>query len=90
MRPIAVPLMVIFGAEDQIYDTDAALQAYSDVPGVRRPKIPGAGHSPNVEKPAQTAALINEFARRRGRRLDRAPTAKRGPQATGRRQAGRG
>jgi pimeloyl-ACP methyl ester carboxylesterase len=62
MRAIAVPLMVIFGAEDQIYDADAALQAYSDVPGVRTAKIPGAGHSPNVEKPAQTAALINEFA----------------------------
>ena len=62
MSNVAVPLMVIFGAEDQIYDAAEALQAYSDVPGVRTAKIPGAGHSPNVEKPVQTAALINEFA----------------------------
>ena len=62
MSNVAVPLMVIFGTEDQIYDAAEALQAYSDVPGVRTAKVPGAGHSPNVEKPVQTAALINEFA----------------------------
>jgi pimeloyl-ACP methyl ester carboxylesterase len=58
-----VPAMVIFGAEDQIYDdVDGALAAYDDVPGVRTAKIRGAGHSPNVEKPVQTARLIFEFA----------------------------
>jgi pimeloyl-ACP methyl ester carboxylesterase len=63
MRTTAVPLMVIFGAEDQIYDdVDAALAAYDDVPGVRTAKVRGAGHSPNVEKPVQTARLISEFA----------------------------
>ncbi len=62
MRTTAVPLMVIFGAEDQIYDVDASLAAYADVPGVRTAKVRGAGHSPNVEKPVQTAALISEFA----------------------------
>jgi pimeloyl-ACP methyl ester carboxylesterase len=62
MRTAAVPLMVIFGAEDQIYDVAAALDAYADVPGVRTAKIPGSGHSPNVEKPRETAALISEFA----------------------------
>ena len=54
--------MVIFGAEDQIYDADESLAAYEDVPGVRTAKVKGAGHSPNVEKPVLTARLINEFA----------------------------
>jgi pimeloyl-ACP methyl ester carboxylesterase len=62
MRAAAVPLMVIFGAEDQIYDATEALAAYEDVPGARTETIDGAGHSPNVEKPRETAALIEDFA----------------------------
>lgn len=62
MRAVAVPLMVIFGAEDQIYDVGPALAAYATVPGVRTATIKGAGHSPNVEKPQETARLVLEFA----------------------------
>jgi pimeloyl-ACP methyl ester carboxylesterase len=58
-----VPLLAIFGAEDQIYDSQAALATYAKVPGARAVSIPGAGHSPNVEKPAQTAALVLKFAK---------------------------
>jgi pimeloyl-ACP methyl ester carboxylesterase len=58
-----VPLLVIFGSEDQLYnDPQAAADAYKDVPGAAVSIVPGAGHSPNVEKPAGTAALILEFA----------------------------
>jgi len=62
------PLLAIFGAEDQIYESKAALAAYAKVPGARTALIPGAGHSPNVEKPGRTAALVLGFARpnRRG------------------------
>ncbi len=62
MRAAAVPLMVIFGAEDQIYDAEEVLAAYAQVPGARTELVEGAGHSPNVEKPAQTAKLIEDFA----------------------------
>lgn len=62
----AVPLLVIFGAEDQIYDAEEAVAAFEDVPGVRTALIEGAGHSPNVEKPVQTARLILEFAAEAG------------------------
>jgi pimeloyl-ACP methyl ester carboxylesterase len=62
MRAVSVPLMVIFGPEDQIYDAAPALAAYDDVPGARTEMIDGAGHSPNVEKTEQTAKLIEEFA----------------------------
>jgi pimeloyl-ACP methyl ester carboxylesterase len=58
-----VPAMVIFGAEDQIYDAQAAIARYrQDVPGVQTHLIPGAGHSPNVEKPEMVAPLILAFA----------------------------
>jgi pimeloyl-ACP methyl ester carboxylesterase len=63
VRDAAVPLLVIFGQHDQLYDDpEAAAQAYADVPGARIEIIPDAGHSPNVEKPAQTARLILRFA----------------------------
>jgi len=55
------PLLAIFGTEDQIYEAEPALAVYATVPGAQTALIPGAGHSPNVEKPARTAALIREF-----------------------------
>jgi pimeloyl-ACP methyl ester carboxylesterase len=58
-----VPTMVIFGAEDQLYDAQAAVARYrQDVPGVQTHLIPGAGHSPNVEKPNLVAPLILSWA----------------------------
>ncbi len=54
-------LLAIFGAEDQIYESRPALAAYATVPGARTALIAGAGHSPNVEKPARTAALVLRF-----------------------------
>jgi pimeloyl-ACP methyl ester carboxylesterase len=63
VQEAAVPLLVIFGAEDQLYDDPAeAANAYGDVPGARIELIQGAGHSPNVEKPGRTARLILDFA----------------------------
>jgi pimeloyl-ACP methyl ester carboxylesterase len=58
----AIPLLVIFGDEDQIYDPEESEEAYGDVPGVRTALVEGAGHSPNVEQPEETARLILEFA----------------------------
>jgi pimeloyl-ACP methyl ester carboxylesterase len=56
------PLLAIFGSEDQLYESRQALAAYAEVPGAETKLIPGAGHSPNVEKPARTAALVSGFA----------------------------
>jgi pimeloyl-ACP methyl ester carboxylesterase len=58
-----LPLLAIFGAEDQIYDAQAAVARYRQVPGSQTQLIPGAGHSPNVEKPKEVASLILAFAR---------------------------
>jgi pimeloyl-ACP methyl ester carboxylesterase len=58
-----VPTMVIFGVEDQIYDAAPALERYrQNVPGVQTHLIPGAGHSPNVERPNLVAPLILSWA----------------------------
>jgi pimeloyl-ACP methyl ester carboxylesterase len=57
------PVLAIMGAEEQIAsDPRAALAAYDDAgPFIETTLIIGAGHSPNVEKPAQTAALVLGF-----------------------------
>jgi pimeloyl-ACP methyl ester carboxylesterase len=57
------PLLVIMGAEEQIIDEPAArLAEYRATdPRTQTKLIQGAGHSPNVEKPAETAALVLAF-----------------------------
>jgi pimeloyl-ACP methyl ester carboxylesterase len=57
---VPVPLLVIFGTEDDIADPESA-QDYRKVPNARIELIEGAGHSPHVEKPAATARLIRSF-----------------------------
>jgi pimeloyl-ACP methyl ester carboxylesterase len=65
MKETGKPLLVMMGAEEQIIDDPPArLAEYrATVPGAETKLIAGAGHSPNVEKPAQTAALVLGFAR---------------------------
>ncbi len=64
MRQAGKPLMVIMGAEEQIIDDPPArLAEYREtVPGARTVLMAGVGHSPNVEAPAKTAALVLSFA----------------------------
>ena len=82
-----VPLLVIFGDEDQVYDAEAAIEAFESVPGVRTAIVEGAGHSPNVERPEQTARLILGFAAKVD---DRTTGTKRGHRADGRGSEGGG
>jgi len=64
MKATGIPLMVLMGAEEQIVDDpQRALDQYADGdPGTETHLIEGAGHSPNVEKPALTAKLVQRFA----------------------------
>jgi len=61
-RLTQVPLLVIFGTEDQLSDAEEATAAFEGIPGVQIELIEGAGHSPHVETPDEVAALILEFA----------------------------
>jgi len=63
MKATGKPLLVIMGAEEQIIDDPPErLAEYRETyPGTKTKLIAGAGHSPNVEKPAETAALLLAF-----------------------------
>jgi pimeloyl-ACP methyl ester carboxylesterase len=62
MAAISLPLLVIFGAEDEFYDAEPSVAQYRKVPGAEVALIQGAGHSPQVEKPDEVAPLILAFA----------------------------
>lgn len=64
MKAAGQPLMVLMGAEEQIVnDPQRALAQYKRaVPSAQTHLILGAGHSPNVEKPRETARLVLGFA----------------------------
>ncbi len=62
LSDVELPLLVLFGAEDQIYDADEALERYAEIPGAQTELVEGAGHSPNVEMPADVASMILTFA----------------------------
>jgi pimeloyl-ACP methyl ester carboxylesterase len=72
------PLLAIMGAEEQIAaDPRAALAAYrTGDPGSETRLIAGAGHSPNVEKPAETARLVLGFAKTTPEALGSPPRGK--------------
>jgi len=64
MRATRLPLLAIMGAEEQLVEEpQRALSQYATVPGAEAHLIAGAGHSPNVEKPAETARLVLGFSR---------------------------
>ena len=65
MRETGKPLLVMMGAEEQIVDDPRqALAEYArEVPAAKTTLIAGAGHSPNVEKPAEASRLVLAFDR---------------------------
>jgi len=64
MADTGKPLMVLMGAEEQIVnDPQRALNQYkASVPSAQIHLIAGAGHSPNVERPALVAKLVDRFS----------------------------
>lgn len=54
-----LPVTVIFGADDRIVNPDSAAD-YRDIPGAKVVVLPGIGHTPQMEAPARSAALVRE------------------------------
>ncbi|MET8820780.1 alpha/beta hydrolase [Streptomyces sp. WAC04189] len=55
------PLLVVFGDQDRRWRPASAAD-YRVVPGARVELLPGAGHTPILEEPRRTAALLLDFA----------------------------
>ena len=62
LRSTGVQALAIEGAEDQILDADAVAASFTTLPGAQVETLDGAGHSPNVELPEETADLVLAFA----------------------------
>ncbi|WP_317135538.1 alpha/beta fold hydrolase [Nonomuraea phyllanthi] len=60
LSPLGKPLLVIFGEDDQRWRSSSAA-AYRAVPGAKVEVLPGVGHSPIMEDPQRTAALLLAF-----------------------------
>jgi pimeloyl-ACP methyl ester carboxylesterase len=58
-----VPLLVIFGTEDDIVDPEAADRWAKDVRRARVVKMRGVGHSPHWERPRQVSELLLDYTR---------------------------
>ncbi|MFE6822070.1 alpha/beta fold hydrolase [Streptomyces sp. NPDC057690] len=65
------PLQVIFGDQDRRWRPSSAAD-YRVVPGARVELLPGAGHTPILEDPPRTAALLLDFAASGNTRAPRA------------------
>lgn len=61
LKRVAVPTLVVSGADDRILAPGYA-RAYTDlIPGARLATIPRAGHHPELEKPAEFLAAVRPF-----------------------------
>ncbi|GAY09128.1 alpha/beta fold hydrolase [Pseudonocardia sp. N23] len=58
---IGVPTLLIAGAEDPMWTSERAARAATGLVDGRVVTIPGAGHIPPLERPAETAAAILEL-----------------------------
>lgn len=63
LRDEGVPVTVLLGEEER--HTRRSVELYNRIPGARTVVMEGLDHSPQVESPARTAALIAAFARER-------------------------
>jgi pimeloyl-ACP methyl ester carboxylesterase len=61
LAALGIPVLVIFGADDQRWRSTSAA-GYRAVPDVRVELLPGVGHTPMLEDPQTTSALLLDLA----------------------------
>jgi pimeloyl-ACP methyl ester carboxylesterase len=66
LRDIAVPTLLVWGRLDTVLDWSFMEEARRQIPGARAYTVENAGHSPQVEKPAEVAERIRLFVRETG------------------------
>lgn len=63
---LRAPLLLVAGAGDRTVPPQQSAQVRDLVPGAELVTMPGLGHLAHEERPAEVAALIEDFARRHG------------------------
>jgi pimeloyl-ACP methyl ester carboxylesterase len=63
VKEARVPLLVIFGTEDEVVEPEAADAWKKDVPRARVVKMREVGHSPHWEEPQDVAEMLLDLAR---------------------------
>jgi pimeloyl-ACP methyl ester carboxylesterase len=63
LRATRLPVLAVFGTEDQIVDVDGAVAEFRKLRRARVHELRGVGHSPPVERPGALARLIRGFGR---------------------------
>ena len=58
---IAVPTLVLVGAEDTVTPPELSRELAEAIPGAELHILPGAGHLANIERPADFNRLVEEF-----------------------------
>ena len=61
LRRLELPAAVAFGEEDRFFRVGDSADAYRELPGARVEVLAGVGHSPNIERPAEVARLVQEL-----------------------------
>lgn len=61
LRTITIPTLIIWGGNDRIIPLSFGERLHGDIPGSRLAVIPGCGHVPQEERPAETCAAMREF-----------------------------
>jgi len=61
LAALGLPVLVIFGTDDQRWRSSSA-ETYRAVPGARVELLRGVGHTPMMEDPQTTSALLVDFA----------------------------
>ena len=61
LASIAIPSLVVVGAQDALTPPSDAQAMAEAIPGARLAEIPGAGHLAPMERPGAVAAALGDF-----------------------------
>jgi pimeloyl-ACP methyl ester carboxylesterase len=71
---LRLPTLLVWGSKDRIMPSRIGRQYLRLIPGSRLVTIPGAGHSPHLERPDAFAAVLREFVGKQATDKVEAPT----------------
>ena len=76
---LKIPVLLIWGEDDRILPLESGRQLHEDIKGSELVIIPGSGHDPHEEKPAETIQAMESFLHRRLKKIAPLPPLKPAP-----------